>query len=707
MTTVARPVVCSGMALLVLLGGASSARQQEAPGPRKGDAPASSAKAPEKTPESLSELPLEELMQVEIVTPTKQPQTLEQAPAIVSVVTREEIVTWGYRSVAEALEHVPGFYMIRDFVTPNLGVRGLSAGLRSYNRVIKVLVNGQPTTFRADGTNFLGTEFIPMYTIERIEVVRGPASALYGANAYLAVVNVITRKPSEGHVGELTARAAVGPPFGVGGEVLLEQAGKSWGVLGTAGYAYIDRSGYELPVESPNYDLFPTHKSEGDISRPASAFGAVDVAPFDKVSLHVQALYSRLDAFAEFLDFGTLSHDNRLVVDNFTSRAKLDVAPTDWLETSASVGFSTGGPSSHEHLNVGSTETRPRRDFGYHAVDFVLESTARTHRYSLLVGLDLTRDLEKPLTVFTVNNADGSETAPLGIQQEVLFQNLGVYGQGTAHPFSSLSGFGLTANLRYDRHNIYGGVVNYHVALANEFTPKLSMKLRLGTSFLAPNPLYLYAQPLYAGDVVGNPELLPETATTAEAQVLVTPYTWLLLSVNAYLTDTNDTISLIPQGAQTVLPMNVGTSRTLGVETEARYSHGGHRVVATVQAQNTEEEREDPFLGMLSEPAAAYPRILAELAWTWRTGLLGTVGLRGRYVGARRASRGNVLLANEPYLFDPYALLSATWMYEWKHARLQLQVNNLLDSRFAEPGYNGVDLPGYGREATLTFTWAP
>ncbi|MFP2931464.1 TonB-dependent receptor plug domain-containing protein [Pyxidicoccus sp. 3LG] len=692
MKAVARHVVCSSMALLVLTGRASVAQEQD---------------APEETPGSLSELPLEDLMQVEIVTPTKEPVTVEEAPAIVSVVTREEIVTWGYRSVAEALEHVPGFYLMRDFVTPNLGVRGLSAGQRSYNRIIKVLVNGQPTTFRAEGTNFIGLEFIPMQTIERIEVVRGPASALYGANAYLAVVNIITRQPASGHVGELLVRAAAGPPLGVGGEVLLEHARPSWGVLGTAGYAYVDRSGYELPAESPNFDTFPTHESEGDISRPLTAFGAFNLAPSKRVALHVQALYSRLDTFAEFLDFGTLSHDNHLVVHNFSGRAKLDVRPTDWLDTSASVGFATGGPSSRERLNVGDTATRPRRDFRYRAIDLVLESSARTRGYSLLAGIDLTRDLEKPLTVFTVNNADGSETAPLGIQEEVLFQNLGVYGQGTARPFESLPGFGLTANVRYDRHNIYGGVVNYHVGLANQFTPALSMKLRTGTSFLAPNPLYLYAQPLYAGDVVGNPELQPETATTSEAQVLVTPFPQLLLSVNAYLTDTSDTITLLPQGAQTVLPVNVGTSRTLGLETEARWSHGGHHLAATFQAQNTEEERQDPFLGTLSQPAAAYPRVLAELAWTWRSGLVGTVGLRGRYVGARRASRGNILLANEPYLFDPYALVSAIWMYEWKNARVHLQVNNLLDSRFAEPGYNGVDLPGYGREATLSFTWAP
>ena len=60
------------------------------------------------------------------------------------------------------------------------------------------MINGQVIAFRSDSTNYLGPELISMQSIERIEIVRGPGSALYGANAFLGVVNIITKDAMQG-----------------------------------------------------------------------------------------------------------------------------------------------------------------------------------------------------------------------------------------------------------------------------------------------------------------------------------------------------------------------------------------------------------------------------------------------------------------------------------------------------------------------------
>jgi outer membrane receptor for ferrienterochelin and colicin len=140
------------------------------------------------------QLSLGDILDLHVVTASKSAQRLSEAPAIVSVVTQAEIKLWGYRSVAEALANIPGFYMIDDFVSPNFGVRGINGGQRAYNRIVKVMVNGNPVSLRSDGSHFLGTEFMAMESIDHIEIVRGPASALYGANAYLGVINIITKE---------------------------------------------------------------------------------------------------------------------------------------------------------------------------------------------------------------------------------------------------------------------------------------------------------------------------------------------------------------------------------------------------------------------------------------------------------------------------------------------------------------------------------
>jgi outer membrane receptor for ferrienterochelin and colicins len=655
-------------------------------------------------PKELAELPIEGLMQVPIVTPSKAPTTIAEAPAIVSVVTREEIVTWGYQSVAEALKHVPGFYAVDDWVTPNFGVRGLNAGQRGYNRILKLLVNGQPVGFRSDGTNFLGPELIPMEAIERIEVVRGPASALYGENAYLAVVNIITRKPEPNHPGSVGAGAGYGPRFGASGEVLLQHASGPCGVLGAFSGSRRDRSGLSLPASSPRLDTFADRTSANDVAKPISAFATFECKLASNASVQLQALYSRLDAHGEYLDFGALSHDNRIVQQNFVGRTKLRLTHSPWLETVVAVGAGKGGPSDAERLNDGSATTRPRRYFGYKAIDFLFESMVKRERYSLLAGADYVRDVERPLTIFV--ETDGASRAPLGVQPERVFHNIGVYGQALARPIKPLPGLGVSANIRYDHHNIYGGVINYHLGLAHSFGEALTAKLLGGTSYQAPNAYHLYAQPLYAGDVAGNPALKPQRATTAEAQVIVRPFAQLLVATNVYYTRTRGRIELVPRGITSVQPQNTQTATAIGTELETRWTPGRHRVTGIVQVQNTKEETEDPFLGTVSTPSSSYPRTLAEVSWAFRTTIAGTFGLRGSYVSARRASKSNIEQNNAPYLLDPYVLFGATWLHEiGAHARLRITVNNVLGTTYAEPGFNGVDFPGRRREAMASFTW--
>jgi iron complex outermembrane receptor protein len=129
--------------------------------------------APELSVEELGQLSLEQLLEVQVVTASKQSESLSSAAAIVSVITADEIATWGARSVAEALMYVPGLYPVYDFVSYNVGVRGINGGLGAYGRIVKVMIDGQPVSFRSNAANYLGPEFIAMEAIERIEWCAG------------------------------------------------------------------------------------------------------------------------------------------------------------------------------------------------------------------------------------------------------------------------------------------------------------------------------------------------------------------------------------------------------------------------------------------------------------------------------------------------------------------------------------------------------
>ena len=142
------------------------------------------------TPDALS---VEDLLQAKIYSASKYQQKEAEAPSSVSVITAEDIRRYGYRTLLEALRSVNGIYVKNHLTYSTLGVRGFDPTGEANGRVL-FLVNGHAINSNIDDSAPIGDDFpIDMDLVERIEVVRGPSSSLYGANAFMGVVNVITR----------------------------------------------------------------------------------------------------------------------------------------------------------------------------------------------------------------------------------------------------------------------------------------------------------------------------------------------------------------------------------------------------------------------------------------------------------------------------------------------------------------------------------
>ncbi len=153
--------------------------------------------------EDLFELSLEELLNVEVTTASQEKESLLETPAIVSIITAKQLKNWGVHTVYEALSFLPGIVVNESYMGYSVVTfRGVTPGL--FNNKALFMINGHPSYERLFGSGH--TEFIPIEAIERIEVVRSPASSLYGTNAVSGVVNIIT-KQGEKHDNEVTARA--------------------------------------------------------------------------------------------------------------------------------------------------------------------------------------------------------------------------------------------------------------------------------------------------------------------------------------------------------------------------------------------------------------------------------------------------------------------------------------------------------------------
>ncbi len=135
----------------------------------------------------------EDLKSVQVYSASMYLQSDREAPSSVTVITAEQIRQFGYRTLADALRSVRGFDVTYDRNYYYVGVRGFSRP-GGYNDQILLLINGHRLNDNVYDSAQLGTAFpLDVDLIERIEIVRGPSSSLYGASAFLAVVNVIQK----------------------------------------------------------------------------------------------------------------------------------------------------------------------------------------------------------------------------------------------------------------------------------------------------------------------------------------------------------------------------------------------------------------------------------------------------------------------------------------------------------------------------------
>jgi outer membrane receptor for ferrienterochelin and colicins len=200
--------------------------------------------------QNLDSLSLDELMQVKVEGAALHAQTLRDAPASVTVITAEDIRKYGYRTLGEALASVRGFYVSNDRSYQTMGVRGFDLP-GDYDSHILVMVNGHNM---ADNIFtymlYAGNDFpIDMNLIKQIEIIRGPASALYGSNAIFATINIITKSPDE--AGPLSLTADFGS-FGEKKGQVVETASLGGVKVLFSGSVYNNTG--ESPLFFPQYD---------------------------------------------------------------------------------------------------------------------------------------------------------------------------------------------------------------------------------------------------------------------------------------------------------------------------------------------------------------------------------------------------------------------------------------------------------------------
>ena len=149
---------------------------------------------------NLADLSIEQLMEIPVETvygASKYEQKVTQAPSSITIVTADEIKKFGYRTLADVLRGVRGLYVSDDRNYSYLGLRGfLRPG--DYNTRILMMIDGHRMNDNVyDGAYFSREAMLDVDLIDRVEVIRGPSSSIYGSSAFFGIVNVITKRGGE------------------------------------------------------------------------------------------------------------------------------------------------------------------------------------------------------------------------------------------------------------------------------------------------------------------------------------------------------------------------------------------------------------------------------------------------------------------------------------------------------------------------------
>ncbi|OQY27472.1 MAG: hypothetical protein B6244_10490 [Candidatus Cloacimonetes bacterium 4572_55] len=161
----------------------------------------STASAQEHGSPDYWDMSLEDLLEVKIVTAGKTEQKVADIPASVVVITRQDIERNGYQTLYEALSHIPGIYMIDNYVDKTFGMRGFVSSSLSENFIL--LVNGVSQLNNVSYSSPLFRVFAPIESVDRIEVVRGPMSVMYGSGAFFGAINIITNRALDENESEI------------------------------------------------------------------------------------------------------------------------------------------------------------------------------------------------------------------------------------------------------------------------------------------------------------------------------------------------------------------------------------------------------------------------------------------------------------------------------------------------------------------------
>ena len=568
----------------------------------------SAAQLPTVPTANLGDLSLEELMDLEVehvYAASRYEQKTTRVPSSVTVITAEDIRQLGHRTLIDVLRSVRGLYVSDDRNYSYLGIRGFLRP-NDYNTRVLVLIDGHRVNDNLFDSGTVGREgMVDIAAIDRVEVIRGPSSSIYGSSAFFGVINVITRHGAQiagieasadaGTFDTYRSRVSVGDKQANGFEWLVSAANYDSAGDPRLYIAEFDQRRTDNPQATHDgvaegldgeraFNLF-SKLSFGDVGMTAFFSDRVKSVPTASFGTAFNDGRERTTDYRGYVDL-SLAHDfsaalnlqSRLFYDNYTyyGTYPYGTPTTTGLLDEAILRDGTVG----EWIGAQWQLTARMRDRHTLIVGGEYRNNIREYQFSYI-------DVEP--RIYNLRDDRTSKIFGVFAQDEYLL---------TPH-------LALTAGLRHDYYvDGFGGTTNPRLGLIYSPNDATTLKALYGEAFRAPNPYERY----YNIEQRNRPELRPETIRTYElvAEHRFGTHYW--LGASEYYYDVRGLISQTATADDAPYFANLDGVEALGLELEARVEFAsGAKLRASWALQRAEDSQSGRVL-------SSSPRDLVKLS---------------------------------------------------------------------------------------------
>jgi outer membrane receptor for ferrienterochelin and colicin len=612
-------------------------------------------------PPNYDALDLQQLMEIEIVVgASKRVQETREVPSFVTIVTAAEIKSHGYRTLADVLQTQPSFYSSTDRNYSFAGVRGFERP-GDFNTRTLFLVNGLRTNDNIYDAAGIGEEFpIDLDLVERIEVIRGPSAALYGSNAFFAVVNVVTRRGASLEGVEVAASAA---SYGTFGGRASYGRGFSSGLDVLLSVSLSDSSGQSLSF--PEFDDPETNHGISLAAADAESFRRL-LATVSKGNFTFQAIGGSREKHVPTGLYGSVFNDPRTQTVDTGAYGSLTYDRSFASDSTISARIH-GGYYVYEGAIAfvpGIAASRNQAHGEWWGLD--VDGGRRLGRHFLTVGTEFRDNYRQDQRSFDV------EPFFLYVDAQNGSRRWGAFAQDEIKLTTPLT---LYAGVRYDRYESFGSMTSPRVGLVYRPDSATTVKLLAGRAFRAPNEFELhYEDLLYAT----NPDLGPERIQTVELVVQKLIGGGVQLTASAFHNDLSALVNHVVRDDQRLMFINADEIESKGLELGVQVNRGhGATGRLTYSLQDTVDRA-------TGEGLTNSPRHMAKLHVDAPVGGRFSAALDARFVSSRRTLAGQETGA--------YALANLSLHTPRLFQRIDVSatVYNLFDVAYGAPGHQGL-----------------